>query len=580
MSFSPRLSGIIASTATIAALVQTVQPQPAIAQKTAAEIEEIAEEITVRIDGPGAGGSGFIVKREGNTYTVLTNWHVVDREGNYIVKTSDGRQHQVAYSQIREQPGVDLAVISFTSSQSYRVAELGNSDDVNLTQTVYVSGWLNPLPGIPEPVYTLFEGQLNGVQRPDDSGYALLYSADGIYSGTSGGPVLDQQGKVLGIHGLAPRHPIDGLLGLYLAIPINTFEGAQVIGRVRETEPAREPARETTRETPRETARETAEENKNITSLRGYFMLPELKAQGMVQRLGRGEVREVIALDQELTVVIATGGAALFNLATGEALWEIDCPASGGAVSADGRLLALRRGKDIYLWDLTNGKFLRQLNGHTEYVSSVAISPDGRYLASGSLDNTVRLWDAATGQQLRQFNGHTNDVWSVAISADGRYLASGSLDNTVRLWDAATGQQLRQFNGHTNDVWSVAISADGRYLASGSGDKTVRLWDAATGEQLRQFNGHTSAVRSVAISPDGRYLASGSTDNTARLWDATTGEQLRQFIGHTDEVRSVAISADGRYLASGSWDGVVQLWDVGSLVGHYRASSPGTRDNE
>ncbi len=131
---------------------------------------------------------------------------------------------------------------------------------------------------------------------------------------------------------------------------------------------------------------------KTLTDLRGYFILSELTAQGMVRRLGRGYIRKVILLNQELTIVIAHGGAALFNLRTGEALWEIDCPADDGAVTADGRLLALSRNQDIYLWDLTTGQFLRQLTGHTSWVRSVVFSPDGKYLASGSKDGVMRLW--------------------------------------------------------------------------------------------------------------------------------------------------------------------------------------------
>ena len=151
--------------------------------------------------------------------------------------------------------------------------------------------------------------------------------------------------------------------------------------------------------------------------------------------------------------------------------------------------------------------------GHSDRVTSVAFSPNGRTVLSGSCDQTLKLWDAATGKLLRTFEGHSSAVWSVAFSPDGRTALSGSDDKTLKLWDAATGRLLRSFEGHSGSggVWSVAFSRDGRtVLSSGGYDETFKLWDAATGKLLRTFEGHSGPVSSVAFSPDGRTALSGS----------------------------------------------------------------------
>ena len=233
------------------------------------------------------------------------------------------------------------------------------------------------------------------------------------------------------------------------------------------------------------------------------------------------------------------------------------------AFSPDGKTLASgSQDNTVKLWEVSTGKELRTFSGHQNWVLSVAFSPDGKTLASGSHDNTVKLWEVSTGKELRTFSGHQNSVLSVAFSPDGKTLASGSQDNAVKLWEVSTGKELRTFSGHQDWVLSVAFSPDGKTLASGSQDNTVKLWEVSTGKELRPFSGHQDWVLSFAFSPDGKTLASGSHDNTIKLWEVSTGKELRTFSGHQNSVLSVAFSPDGKTLASGSQDNTVKLWEV------------------
>ncbi|MBD2057508.1 NACHT domain-containing protein [Oculatella sp. FACHB-28] len=232
------------------------------------------------------------------------------------------------------------------------------------------------------------------------------------------------------------------------------------------------------------------------------------------------------------------------------------------AFSPDGQMLASGSDDQIRLWNVRDGTCLAVLQGHTGGVTSVSFSPNGQILASGSEDSSIRLWSIDHGTTLKTLQGHAHWVRAVAFSPDGQTLASSSDDRTVRLWEVKTGTCRRTLQGHTGWVTSLSFSPNGQMLASSSEDASVRLWSVQDGTCFTLLQGHSSCVWEVAFNPNGQTLASGSADRSARLWDVQDGTCLRTFQGQTSGVTSVSFSPDGFILASGSYDALVRLWDV------------------
>ncbi|WP_181016053.1 serine/threonine-protein kinase [Pseudanabaena sp. BC1403] len=264
---------------------------------------------------------------------------------------------------------------------------------------------------------------------------------------------------------------------------------------------------------------------------------------------------------------------------------------------------------------LTPTKFLQK---HTDAIQSVALSPDGKIIASASDDGTVKLWelegdnttpikeikdqggwvravvflsdrqiitagqdknikiiDIASGKVVKTLSGHTNLINNLAIAPASDLLVSGSYDNTVNLWQISTGKLLRSLTGHTDKIWGLAISPDGKQVVSASRDKTVKIWDVKTGENLKTLE-HPSGVTCVLITPDGKRVISGSNDNLIRAWDIASGKKLYELREHKDAIGAIAITNDGKYLFSGGKDSQnsIHLWNlqtkssIWNLIGH------------
>ena len=222
------------------------------------------------------------------------------------------------------------------------------------------------------------------------------------------------------------------------------------------------------------------------------------------------------------------GAAILWNLETDNREAEFIHPVSvrTAAISEDASFVVTgtRRGGELYIWRLNNPLVYKKIKAHPGIVMSVAISPDGRWIASAGADGLLKLWDSSNGSLIREFTGHAGGIYTLAFSPDGKKLASGGWDRNVRLWNATTGDSLFQMSGHLQDVWSVSFSPDGETLISGSEDRTVKQWSVSSGMEIREFRGHDFTVYGTAFSPDGSTAASGSRDGTIRLWDLRKAE--------------------------------------------------------
>jgi WD40 repeat protein/tRNA A-37 threonylcarbamoyl transferase component Bud32 len=234
------------------------------------------------------------------------------------------------------------------------------------------------------------------------------------------------------------------------------------------------------------------------------------------------------------------------------------------AFSPDGNRLASGSADNtVKVWDARTGLETLTLKGHSGQVNCVAFSPDGKRLVSSSDDDTIKVWDAQTGRETITLNRHNGSVRSVAFSPDGKRLVSGEWDGAIVVRDAQTGKETFTLKAHTQPVNSIAFSADGKRLVSCSGDNTVKVWDTQTGKETLTLRAPTTMPNSVAFSPNGKWLVSGGEDGTIKVWDAHTGQEILTLKGRTGPVLSVAFSPDGKRLVSGGDnDGAIKMWDA------------------
>lgn len=227
------------------------------------------------------------------------------------------------------------------------------------------------------------------------------------------------------------------------------------------------------------------------------------------------------------------------------------------------------------IWDTASGKCIGILEGHLAGISTLAWSPDGKTIASGSDDKSIRLWDVSTGKPYpHPLRGHHNYISTLCFSPKGNMIVSGSYDEAVFLWDVRTGRIMRSLPAHSDPVGGVDFVRDGTLIVSCAGDSLIRVWDTMSGQCLRTLvHEDNAAVQSVRFSPNGKYVLAWTLDGCVRLWDYVEGRCLKTYQGHANAKYSLA-GAFGVYggrswergkkafVVSGSEDGGILWWDV------------------
>lgn len=525
---------------------------------TESEINKIAAAITVRIDGQNSSGSGVIVEKQGDTYYVLTNWHVVNKVGDYQLRTPDGKMHPVYYTLIKQVLNIDLAIIPFSSSQNYSIAERGDPTQLVPGTNLFVGGWPRSGSNLQQRIFLSTAGVVRGRQEAV-AGYSLLYD-NLVRAGMSGGPVLNEEGALVAINGIVKLQENSDVI-VSGGIEIDTFWNwrQQVSLPTIQTPASRA---ETTNSVPTNTS---IKEDDTKTALN--FTLAKAITDEII-----GIVNSIVALNAYIVMGSSNGMISVWDIKNAEiiAIWKAHPDSVNSvAVTPDEQfVISGSDDKTIKIWKLPKNKnitdiiLVRTIPGHTDVVAGVAIAPNGKIFASGSWDGTIKIWNLGSGELLQTLEGHSEIVNAIAISPDGQFLASGSKDNMIKLWNLKTAQVVRTISTNSLSILSVVFSYNSQSLVSSSSDGMINIWNLQTGKLIHSLKEHLDGVWSIVITPNGKTLISGSWDKTIKFWELSTGKLKRSLSGHSSYISAVAISPDGQTIVSGGWDRKINIWKV------------------
>ena len=245
------------------------------------------------------------------------------------------------------------------------------------------------------------------------------------------------------------------------------------------------------------------------------------------------------------------------------------------SLAASAELIAAGRYGEVELRQASTLGKVRVLAGPIGNINAVVFAAGGAQLfAAGGqpgASGEARQWAVADGRLLRSFEGHRDAIYALALSPDGKTLATGSYDQKIKLWNVEQGKEIRTLSGHNGCVFALAFRPDGKILASASADRTVKLWDVASGERRDTLSQSLKEVYAVAFSPDGKRLWAGGGDNRIRIWEVseaaaeTTNPILESKFAHEGAILNLVFSAEGTRVLSAADDRTVKLWDAAGV---------------
>ncbi|PPT09525.1 High-affnity carbon uptake protein Hat/HatR [Geitlerinema sp. FC II] len=638
-------------------------------------VAEIAQSVTVRIDrNSQPDASGVIVSRQNNTYYVLTAKHTFnDSSGRWQIVAPDGQRHSFNANDIVPLGNYDMALVSFTSSSGYDTAELA-SDSVRLGTSIYVAGWL---PGSGQGRFTFTPGQVASFDL-QAGGYEIGY-VNVTQAGMSGGPVFDENGELVAMHGSADGQElqINGEAvrlkeGINWGIPIARFlegsaEAMAARGRQKLAQGnyqgamadfnqglffnsdspealtgrgyahfAQQDYREAIADASDAIDRDSsfsvayllrgasyAQQGDHERAIADYTRAIGLRndfaeayglrgvshAELRQYREANLDVAQGIELNpdnpfayfrrSEVRDLVGEIEAARADRQRGEELLDSFNPSGYQAALLDGggrerqittaanvpsptqrestpppvepprtavsepTLTRASSGLPESISHLPQTSLNLEATIETgENIRTLAVSPNGSFIAGGGESGTIYLWDGS-GNLVTRLTGHNGQVESLAFSPNSALLGSGSSDRTARVWDVRSQSLRRSLGGSdSKSALSVTFNHTGQQFIVGRRDGQIEVWDVQTGRLRDSLGGHLGGTTALAAHPNGRLLASSGGDRKIKLWNLANGAVVRTLDGHGELVQSISFDETGERLASCDFEGELKIWQT------------------